>query len=258
VLTVRAAMTREWRTRWYGEDRERARRNAISSDVTLTKSLGANVLLGGVGLERDQYVALDARQHSYRYTTPALFAEHTWTPDRWFGITSSARLDMHSEFGDFVSPRVSIVVRPSETWTARLSRANGVYAPTPLTDETEAYGLSHVRPGAREAEHATGWSLDLDRVGGSLELRGSAHHTVVNHPLVLRIGARDNLELVNADEPSRTQGIDLQARYRMHPLRFTAAYSYVDAMRPQIGEIVGVDFSFDTTMRVPSCSSSAR
>jgi outer membrane receptor for ferrienterochelin and colicins len=248
VLTIRASMTREWRTRWYGEDRERARRNMIFSDIALTKTLGANVLVGGVGFERDQYAALDAREHSYRYTTPSLFAEHTWTPERWFGITSSARLDLQSEFGDFVSPRVSIFVRPSETWTARLSRANGVYAPTPLTDETEAIGLSHIRPTARQPEHATGWSLDVDHTSGTLELRGSAYRTDVNHPLILRT-EDENLELVNADEPTRTQGVDLSARYRMQPLRFTAMYSYTDAMRPEIAQLFGEDFEVDTTLR---------
>ncbi|HTE46208.1 MAG TPA: TonB-dependent receptor, partial [Gemmatimonadaceae bacterium] len=55
VLTVRASMTREWRTRWYGQERERNRRNAIFGDVALTKTLGTNVVVGGVALERDQY-----------------------------------------------------------------------------------------------------------------------------------------------------------------------------------------------------------
>jgi outer membrane receptor for ferrienterochelin and colicins len=250
-LTVRASMTREWRTRWFGEDRERDRRNAIFGDVAVTKTVGANVLVGGVSLERDQYAALDVRDQSYRTTTPALFAEHTWTPDRRVAITSGARLDLQSAFGDFLNPRVSVVVRPSETWTARLSAATGVYAPTPLTDETEAFGLSHLRATDREAEHATGWSLDVDRVNGPVELRGSAYRTVVNHPLVLRTapGNGEEVELVNAEEPTRTQGIDLSARYRLQPIRLTASYSYIDAMGPVIAELFGDGFSFDTTMR---------
>jgi outer membrane receptor for ferrienterochelin and colicins len=249
-LTVRASMTREWRTRWFGEDRERDRRNAIFGDVAVTKTVGANVLVGGVSLERDQYAALDVRDQSYRTTTPALFAEHTWTPDRRFAVTSGARLDLQSAFGDFLNPRVSVVVRPSETWTARLSAATGVYAPTPLTDETEAFGLSHLRATDREAEHATGWSLDVDRVNGPVELRGSAYRTVVNHPLVLRTApGGEEVELVNAEEPTRTQGIDLSARYRLQPIRLTASYSYIDAMGPVIAELFGDGFSFDTTMR---------
>jgi outer membrane receptor for ferrienterochelin and colicins len=248
LLTIRASTTKEWRTRWYGENRENDRRTTIFSEVALKKSRGAHALVTGAALERDQYSALDTRGQSYRYTTPALFAEHTWTPDTWYSVTSSARLDLQSEFGDFVSPRVSVFVHPSDEWNARLSAANGVYAPTPLTDETEAYGLSHIRSTGREAEHATGWSLDVSRVRGAVELRGSAYRTIISHPLVLRTRGEE-LQLVNADESSRTQGIDASIRYRMRPLRFTASYSYIDASRPEIGEIIGEDFRFDTTMR---------
>ena len=76
----------------------------------------------------------------------------------------------------------------------------------------------------------------------------SAYRTIVNHPLVLRMRGEELL-LVNADDASRTQGIDLFARYHLRPLRFTASYSYIDATRPEIGQIIGEDFEFDTTMR---------
>ncbi|MGH7617267.1 MAG: TonB-dependent receptor plug domain-containing protein, partial [Gemmatimonadaceae bacterium] len=125
LLTARASMTREWRTRWFGDRRERDRRNEIFGDVSLTKSVGENVMIGGVALDRDQYAALDTRGDDYRYTTPALYAEDTWSPERWFAVTSGARLDLQSEFGDFVSPRVSVLLRPSDAWNVRLSRANG-------------------------------------------------------------------------------------------------------------------------------------
>ena len=250
-VTVRASMTRQWRTRWFGDNRERERRNEIFGDVSIMKSLGENVVVGGVAIDRDQYTALDVREVNYRYTTPSLYAEHTWTPDPRFAITSSARLDLQSEFGDFVSPRVSAVVRPSEAWQLRLSRANGVSAPTALTDETEAFGLTHLDPTARQAEHALGWSLDVDHTRGALELRGSAYRTVVTHPLIVRIppASAIGFQLVNGDEPTRTQGIDLSARYRLQPFRFTASYSYLDATRPEIAGLFGEDFEVDTTLR---------
>jgi outer membrane receptor protein involved in Fe transport len=247
-LTVRASLTREWRTRWYGDTREHDRRNMIFSDVSLTKSIGNNVVVGGVALDRDQFTSPDTRGFSYRYTTPALFAEHTWTPVPKFGITSSARLDLQSEFGDFVSPRVSVVYRPSGEWTTRLSRATGFYAPTPLTDETAAFGLSPLRRSGLDAEHATEWSLDVSRIEGAFELRGSAYRTVIEHPVVVRAVPDEEPQLMNADEASHTQGIDVYARYRPAPMRFTVSYSYLDAMRPQIGEIVGIDFAVDTTL----------
>jgi outer membrane receptor for ferrienterochelin and colicins len=250
VLTVRAAITREWRTRWYGDDQERDRRNEIFGDVSITKSLGDNVLVGGVAIDRDQYSALDVRDEDYRYTTPALYGEYTWSPDPRFAITSSARLDLQSQFGDFVSPRISVVGRPSPEWEIRVSRANGVYAPTPLTDETEAFGLAQLQSTTRQAEHALGWSLDVDHTKGALELGGSAYRTVVSHPLIVRVppGSAQGYQLVNSDEPSVTQGIDLRARYRLAPFVFTAGYSYIDAHRPQIAGIFGDNFEIDTTL----------
>jgi outer membrane receptor for ferrienterochelin and colicins len=132
-----------------------------------------------------------------------------------------------------------------------LSAASGAYAPTPITDETEALGLSHVRPTSREAEHATGYSLDLAHVDGEVEWRASAYHTIVNHPLILRTApySQEQLLLVNSDEPARTMGGDVSVRYRTTPLRFTATYSYVDATRPEIGQLFGEDFEVDTVMR---------
>jgi len=120
----------------------------------------------------------------------------------------------------------------------------------PLTDETEMFGLSHVRRSNREAEHAAGWSLDASHVGGALELRGAAYRTVISHPLILRT-LGEELQLVNADESTRIMGLDVSARYRLRPLRFTASYSYMDGNRPEIGQLFGEDFEVDTTMRRP-------
>ena len=58
-------------------------------------------------------------------------------------MSASARLDQHSEFGTFVSPRVSGLVRRGP-WSSRVSYGTGFFAPTPLTEETEAAGLSRL------------------------------------------------------------------------------------------------------------------
>ena len=249
LLTVRAEITREWRTRWFGDNRERDRRNALFGDISLTKTLGEHVVVGGVALERDQFASIDTRDDSYRYTTPSFFAEETWTPESWFAVTGAARLDLHSDFGDFVSPRISAVVRPSETWTIRASGGTGMYAPTPLTDETSAIGLGHLQRFAKQAEHATGYTLDVTRTKGSFELRGTAYRTVIKNAIVMRAAPGDeDFDLVNADEQAYVQGVDVSARYRMHPLRWTLAYSFSNSMRPQISEIIGQDFEEDTTL----------
>ena len=61
----------------------------------------------------------------------------------WLAISASARLDRHNEFGTFVSPRISGLVRGGP-WSSRVSYGTGFSAPTPLTEETEAAGLSRL------------------------------------------------------------------------------------------------------------------
>ena len=248
VVTVRGSFMRESRERWFRDEQEGDRRVGLFGDVSATRSLHEQVITAGIALDRDQYTTFDT-QNDYRYTTPAIYGEHTWTPEPWFGITSSARVDL-TEFGDFASPRVTVLLHPTPAWTMRVSRANGVYAPTPLTDETETFGLRYVDMGQLQPEHAQGWSLDVDGTRGSIELRASGYRTVVTHPLAVRVppGSAFGLEIMNADLPSRFQGADVSARWHARALGVTAAYSYVDAVRPVIGTIVGVDFEFDTSM----------
>ena len=53
------------------------------------------------------------------------------------------RVDFHSEYGTFFSPRLALLFR-RDGWTSRLSAAQGFFASTPLTEETEAAGLSRL------------------------------------------------------------------------------------------------------------------
>jgi outer membrane receptor protein involved in Fe transport len=248
VVTVRASFMREARERWFRDERELDRRVGIFGDAGVSRTLHEQVISAGVALDRDQYTARDTR-NDYRYTTPAVYGQHTWAPVDWFGITSSARVDL-TEFGDFVSPRVSVLLRPTPEWSVRVSRANGVYAPTPLTDETESFGLRYVDVDEFQPEHAQEWSLDVERTTGPIELRASGYRTVVTRPLAIRIppGSAVGLEIMNADANARYLGADASARWHSGALAVTAAYSYVDAIRPIIGTIVGEDFEFDTSM----------
>jgi iron complex outermembrane receptor protein len=254
VVTVRGSLTRSRRERWFRDEREQDRRVGIFGDVAATRSLGSQVVTAGVALDRDQYTTYDTR-NDYRYTTPAVYGEHTWTPRSWFGITSSARVDL-TQYGDFVSPRVSVLVRPTPVWTMRVSRSNGVYLPTPLTDETETFGLRYVdiEMGNLQPEHAQSWALDVDGMTGPIELRASGYRTVVTHPLAVRIppGSAAGLDIMNADADARYQGADASARWQSGALGITAAYSYVDATRPIISTIQGVDFEFDSSMARPA------
>ena len=61
----------------------------------------------------------------------------------WLTVSASARLDLHHTYGTFFSPRVSALMRWNG-WTSRVSAGTGYFASTPLTEETEAAGLTRL------------------------------------------------------------------------------------------------------------------
>ena len=77
-------------------------------------------------------------------------------------------MDVHSEYGTFFSPRVAALFRRG-AWTSRVSAGQGFFASTPLTEETEAAGLSRLSVVAPlEAERGTSVSHRPDADASSM------------------------------------------------------------------------------------------
>jgi hypothetical protein len=80
-------------------------------------------------------------------------------------VSGSARVDHHSAYGTFASPRISALFR-SGGWTSRVSVGTGFFPASALTEETEAAGLSRLTVrGSLKAE--TGDSAPIDVTGAT-------------------------------------------------------------------------------------------
>ena len=62
---------------------------------------------------------------AYTFSAPAVFAQDEIRLGGRTTMAVSARLDVHSEYGVLASPRVSLLWRPADAWTTRVS-AGGV------------------------------------------------------------------------------------------------------------------------------------
>jgi outer membrane receptor for ferrienterochelin and colicins len=153
-------------------------------------------------------------------------------------ISASARVDVHSEYGTLVSPRVSALLKPSAEWTARLSIGGGAFAPTPFTEETDDSGLSQLAPLiGLEAERARTGSADLTWTRGPFEISGTVFGSIVDDAVQLAslaqiavIGAPDYpVGLVNAPEPVRTSGTEFLVRYRRGRLGLMVTHAFTRA-----------------------------
>ena len=99
-------------------------------------------------------------------------------------------------------------------------------APTPLTEETEAAGLSRLQiPRALNPERGRSASFDLTRTVGPGSYTVTLFASQVRNPLHVEREIR--YELANLSEPSVNAGVELLATLRPRPFSVTATYSYV-------------------------------
>ncbi|HEX5829384.1 MAG TPA: TonB-dependent receptor plug domain-containing protein, partial [Gemmatimonadaceae bacterium] len=261
ILTLRGSAMEQRHAHRFGAVREDDRHRTWFAEAALAlphRLAGRGVTyIAGVAIQRDAYRADDVAGFDYSYDIPAVFAQVDADPVSWLSLSTSARLDAHSEFGTFLNPRVSLLLRrPADGalagWTARLSGGTGAFAPTPFTEETEATGLTPLAPLAGViAERARGASLDIGgpirTTLGRLEFNATAFGSRVSHPLQPRdaegvtADGATRIALANAPAPTRTWGGELLARLvhelggedaageEAPALRVTASYTYLRA-----------------------------
>jgi len=148
---------------------------------------------------------------------------------RWLAISASARLDEHSEFGTFVSPRISGLVRHG-LWSSRLSYGAGFFAPTPLTEETDATGLSRLSVTTPlKPERGKSASVDVTRKSGPLSTTLTLFHSTVSDPVDVERTGR--FVLANLPSPTTNTGVEALAVWKAEGFSFVANYAYVRSQK---------------------------
>jgi iron complex outermembrane receptor protein len=227
VVTARAALARQRHDHQFGEVRERDRHDTIFGEVAVRGTRGRHTWVGGVAIERDVYVPRDVPRFEYAFTVPGAFVQYDVDVTPGFSLSSSGRIDVHSEYGTFFSPRVSALTR-SGPWTARLSVGTGFFGPTPLTEETEAAGLTRLTVAEPlEAEQGLSASFDLSRTTGPLSWTATIFASRIADPVF--VDREDVYRLRNLARPATNVGLELLGTLRHPPYALTATYTYVRA-----------------------------
>ena len=124
-LAVRGAYARNGQRRTFGDAVERGTRHTAFGEGTLTFAAGGHTVVVGAALQQDRFVSRDVPRFDYAFTVPAIFAQDQVALGAHAAVSASARVDVHSEYGTLVSPRVSLLLTPAPAWTARSRAAAG-------------------------------------------------------------------------------------------------------------------------------------
>src|SRR5262249_28332830 len=131
----------------------------------------------------------------------------------------------HSEFGAFLSPRISGLLREGE-WSSRISFGTGFLPATPITEETEAAGLTRLSvSGPLKAERGINTSIDLTRVAGRLSTTLTAFYSRITDPI--EVERTNDYLLKNLATPTTNTGIEAVALWKSDNLSIVASYAFV-------------------------------
>jgi iron complex outermembrane receptor protein len=228
LVTIRSSGLGQWHRHTFGQIVEHDFHHTWFGEATMTGQTGRHTWVLGTALQLDGYDARDVPGFNYNHVVPGVFAQDDFSLRNWITISASARTDFHSDYGSFFSPRISALVRWSTGWTARVSTGTGFVAPTPFIEETEAAGLSGLRPlGGLEPERGRSVSFDVGWHRGTLELNATLFRSRISDALVLRED-----QILNSMGPVRTQGSELIGRYHVENMDVIATYMFVWASEP--------------------------
>ena len=234
VLTARVAGTLQLHDHVFGSTNESDRHTNVFAEAAIRGARGRHTWVGGVAFERESYDPIDVPAFAYFHRVPGVFVQDDLRWSDWLTVTGSARLDLHHTYGTFFSPRVAALVRYNG-WTSRLSAGTGYFASTPLTEETEAAGLSRlVMPRPLEAETGRSGSIDVTRVVGPVSMTATLFGSSVAHAIEVERDA--SYEITNASRPATNVGVELLATMRKAPFAVTGTYALVRS-RQQDGSL---------------------
>jgi iron complex outermembrane receptor protein len=227
VISIRAAAASQWHRHQFGDVLERDRHTTFFGEVAARTAVGRHTWVAGLAIERNTYDPADVPRFAYAFTVPGIFLQDDIAVRPWITLSASARLDYHSEYGLFFSPRLSAFLRSGD-WSSRFSVSQGFFGPTPLTEETEAAGLARLQiVGPLEAERGRSVSADLTRNIGPLSTTFTLFASRVRKPL--HVERSDRYELSSLQNSATNTGLELLATIRHEPFSLTASYTYVRA-----------------------------
>ena len=228
VVTARAAAAWQNHDHQFGDVLERDHHNTLFSEVAARGAGRRHTWVAGLAYERDDYDPIDVRRFRYTYDVPGVFAQDDIDLASWLVVSAGGRVDFHNEYGTFFSPRLAALFR-APGWTSRVSVGRGFFASTPLTEETEAAGLTRlsiVRP--LQAERGTSASVDLTRTVGAGSFTATVFGSRIAHPVAVD---RDNAYvLFNQREAATNAGLELLATLHHGPFGATVSYAYVQSL----------------------------
>ncbi len=209
------------------------------SDLQYTVSTGKQSLLFGIAFNADDFTDRTATHVSpldYNFNSFGVFLQDEIELTKITSFLLSGRLDSHNEYGTFITPRLSAMVRPSDAVTLRFGIGTGYKAPTIFVEEIEEVQYQNIRTLSHAvAERSQSLSFDVNwkALFGELGVTTNAAFYLTNIDRALIADedslAQNILHLRNADDRTLSRGGELSVKLAYEDFKLSLGYTYTFA-----------------------------
>ncbi len=209
------------------------------ADIQQEHRVNRHSFLGGATYTNEVFSDRTPRMYapqSYRYTNAGFFAQDEITLNQYWSALVSGRIDFHNRFGNFFTPKASIMYRPTHTLTIRAGGGTGFKAPSIFVEEAEEVGFNNIHLAdnavaekAYSASSDVNWRTMVGETGITINI--AFYLTSLNHAL---IADEDSLQqnvifLRNATGATMARGGEISTKLSLSDFKLSLGYTYIYA-----------------------------
>lgn len=209
------------------------------SEATLTTIMRKQELIAGINLWTEKFSQdrTDTMQLvDYYHKTFGAFIQNTWNISDHFALETGIRGDYQNEYGFFLLPRVSALLRFKQNFSVRLGGGLGYKSPTVFTEDAERHQFRNVLPIDRtktDAEQSVGGNVDLNyrtSVGDAMtfSMNTLLFYTRISKPLILTETESGMYEFLQPGGSIVTKGIESNVKLTWSHFKLFIGYTLAD------------------------------
>ena len=206
----------------------------FESNITPRHNLSAGLSLSHVNLDQSATYAGLATPKEME-TTPGIYAQYTYNLDSKLIAMVGVRADHSSLYGNFLTPRLHLKLKPTEAVSLRLSAGKGYRTAHPLAENNNlmASGRQLIVDNLEQEEawnYGITASFDIPLLGNTLRLNAEYYHTRFLHQTLIDYDTNPTqIHITNLSGKSYSNTLQVDATYPIVTgLDLTVAYRWND------------------------------
>lgn len=211
------------------------RQQAAFAEINFVHIHGRHEWIIGMNLWLDDFKETSpvANKRDFSQNTIGFFAQNNWQASEYVVLETGLRVDKVTDYKNIFLPRISLLYKPTPTFSTRVGGGLGYKAPTIFSEETERRYFVNVPPLNDDVQLETSYGVNADlnyRRSITDDVTVSINHmffyTYIEEPVML-----------NTEVPSRfenilgfidTKGTETNLKVEFGDFKLFVGYTYTD------------------------------